>query len=194
MDEEEMALLAEYRRGRVGALEKLVERYRRPLFGFIYKMTEGRGDPEEVFQEVWIRAIRKLDGFHERNMLGWLFRIAHNFVIDEGRRRKPLVPLGDGTVAEDGSYAPEPADRGLGPDGEAAGRDMGARIAQALDRLSTEQKEVFLMRTQAQLPFKDIARIQRVSINTALARMQYALQKLRGELQADYDALEGGSR
>jgi DNA-directed RNA polymerase specialized sigma24 family protein len=39
------------------------------------------------------------------------------------------------------------------------------------------------------LPFKEIARIQRVSINTALARMQYALRKLRTLLKEDYESL-----
>ena len=41
----------------------------------------------------------------------------------------------------------------------------------------------------ADLPFKDIARIQRCSLNTALARMQYALAKLRADLAADYREL-----
>jgi len=45
--------------------------------------------------------------------------------------------------------------------------------------LPPDQREVFLMRVESDLPFKEIARIQKVSINTALARMQYALNKLR---------------
>jgi len=48
---------------------------------------------------------------------------------------------------------------------------------------------VFLMRTEMELPFKEIAGIQDVSINTALARMQYALGKLRPMLREHYRAL-----
>jgi RNA polymerase sigma-70 factor (ECF subfamily) len=58
-----------------------------------------------------------------------------------------------------------------------------------VDALPAEQRAVFLMRTQADVPFKEIARIQKVPINTALARMHYAVQRLRGVLEADYVAL-----
>ena len=60
-----------------------------------------------------------------------------------------------------------------------ADEDLGRRIARAVGSLPMEQKEVFVMRTYAGLPFKQIASVQRVSINTALARMQYAMAKLR---------------
>jgi DNA-directed RNA polymerase specialized sigma24 family protein len=48
------------------------------------------------------------------------------------------------------------------------------------------------MRMDGNLPFKAIARIQETSINTALARMQYALAKLREELKIDYRDIAGG--
>ena len=71
------------------------------------------------------------------------------------------------------------------------GRGCGPRIAAAVAKLPAEQREVFLMRMEGDLPFKEIARIQKVSINTALARMQYALNKLRQDLKSDYADLEG---
>jgi RNA polymerase sigma-70 factor (ECF subfamily) len=76
----------------VAALGHLVEHFRRPLFAFIHNMLQGRGDPEEIFQEVWLRAIRNLPRFKEKNFAGWLFRIAHNLFIDDLRRikRDPL--------------------------------------------------------------------------------------------------------
>ena len=69
---------------------------------------------------------------------------------------------------------------------------MGARIEAAVRSLPQEQREVFLLRTEGDVPFKDIARIQGTSVNTALARMQYALQKLRTELKGDYETLGRG--
>ena len=56
--------------------------------------------------------------------------------------------------------------------------------------LSPEQKEVFLMRMYANASFKEIAKIQKCSINTCLARMQYALTKLRSMLKEEYDELQ----
>ena len=70
-----------------------------------------------------------------------------------------------------------------------ADRDLGQRIESAVRQLPEEQKEVFLMRVRGDLPFKDIAAIQGVSINTALARMQYAIVKLRNALKSEYDTM-----
>lgn len=190
MEPLENTWLAEYRRGDADALGKLVEHYRRPLFGFILKMTEGREDAEEIFQETWFRAIRGLDRYREKRFLSWLFRIAHNLIIDRARRARPTVEpadSADGDPVETRIPAPGP-----GPASEAAGRDLGGRIREAVARLPPEQREVFLMRAEGDLAFKEIARIQETSINTALARMHYAVRKLREELKQDYAAFAGG--
>ena len=89
----DIALIGRYRRGEVRALEQLVEKYRRPLFGFIINMTGSRNEADEVFQEVWFRVIRKLAVYKHKNFLGWLLRIAHNQIIDRARRRKPDMSL-----------------------------------------------------------------------------------------------------
>jgi RNA polymerase sigma-70 factor (ECF subfamily) len=193
MDHPERKWIAEYRRGKVEALAPLVEHFRRPLYGFIVRMTDSVADAEDVFQEVWLRAIRHMDSYHEKSFLSWLFRIAHNLVIDRVRRQKPVVAFpepGFSTVStrwEDRI----PDTRNAAPDQQIAMRDVGPRIATAVARLPTEQRAVFLMRMEGGLPFKEIARIQQVSINTALARMQYALNKLRQDLKSDYRELTG---
>ena len=101
MEEPEKLWLAEYRAGNTSALDKLVEHYRRPLYAFILRMTEGRDDAEEIFQEVWFRAIRHLDSYRQKNFLGWLFRIAHNLVIDTARKQKLEALLGGWNHAQD---------------------------------------------------------------------------------------------
>ena len=90
-DEEAKQWLAEYRSGRTEALGRLVEHYRRPLFAFIYKMTEGGSEADEIFQEVWFRAIKNVERYEDQSFLSWLFRIAHNLIIDRARRKRPTV-------------------------------------------------------------------------------------------------------
>lgn len=194
MDQSVQGWLTEYRQGRVEALGSLVDHFRRPLYAFISRMMEGHVDAEEVFQEVWMRAIQNFSRFDDTNLLSWLFRIAHNLMIDRARKRKPSVAL-DAPRYEDGeSLGQRIAAAGLGPDTLAEGHDLGRRIEAAVLRLPVEQREVFLMRTEADMAFKEIAKMQKVSINTALARMQYALAKLREELHEDYANLGGISR
>lgn len=191
-DEEAKQWLGEYRQGHVEALGKLVEHYRRPLYAFLYKMLEGRpGDADEIFQEVWFRVIKNVDRYEDQSFLSWMFRIAHNLIIDRVRRQRPTIGMDEGR--EEGLALEErlPSPR-LTPDGEAAGRDVGRRIAAAVARLPREQREVFLLRTEADIPFKEIAKMQKTSINTALARMHYAVLKLRDELREDYEGLARG--
>ena len=92
-----------------------------------------------------------------------------------------------GAAAADGApVARLPPAPGLTPAAQATGRDLGQNIVAAVSQLPPEQQEVFWLRMEANLPFREIARIQRCSINTALARMQYALTKLRTQLAPIY--------
>lgn len=190
MEQDDATLLAEYRAGNPEALGALVEKYKRPLFGFIIKFSEGREDADEVFQEVWVRAIKNMNRYRQKNLLSWLFRIAHNLMIDRIRRGKKIISF-DTPVSDDRTPIGEQlaADR-IGPADETGGRELGLRIAAAADDLPPEQREVFWLRMQAGLSFKEIAKIQKCSINTALARMQYALSKLRTELSGEYKELQ----
>ena len=189
MEQPEQVWLAEYRQGRVEALGRLVDHFRRPLYAFISRMMDGHADADEVFQETWLRAIKNLDRFDDEKLLSWLFRIAHNLVIDRSRRAKPTASLDAPVREDDDALGQRLAAAGLTPSAEAGGRDLGVRIADAVARLPAEQRAVFLLRMEGDVPFKEIAKLQKVSINTALARMQYALAKLREELRDDYRSL-----
>lgn len=190
MDDEDAKLLAAYRRGDAEALGRLVDKYKRPLFGFLVRFAANPGEADEWFQETWVRAIQHMNYFRQKNLLGWLFKIAHNLIIDQSRRRKPAASLDAPMIADGAPLADSIAAEALSPAAEAAGRDLGRQIEAAAARLPAEQREVFWLRMDAGLPFKEIARIQRCSINTALARMQYALDKLRAILGPAYRELQ----
>jgi RNA polymerase sigma-70 factor (ECF subfamily) len=180
-DRSDEDLIEDYNGGNAGALDILVERYKKPLHGFVLRMTKCHAEADEVFQETWIRVMTKSQGFRKGSFKGWLFRIAHNLVIDWNRRDwkqvsmdAPLGGYGDEATLRDRLQSPDE-----GPAHRAGNRDVGKAIEQALARLPDEQREVFMLRMEADMAFKDIAKLQGVSLNTALSRMQYALAKLR---------------
>lgn len=193
MDEEDAQLLAQYRRGDTEALGRLVIKYRQPLFGFLARFARHAGEADDWFQETWVRAIRNMNRFQQNNFRGWLFRIGYHLMIDSTRRRQPELSL-DATGAHGApplrDALPAP---GLTPAAQISGRDLGQRIVRAVAQLPHKQQEVFWLRMQADLPFREIARIQHCSINTALARMQYALTKLRTQLAPLYQEWQENS-
>ena len=193
MSQEEQEWLSQYRRGDIEALGKLVEHTRRPLYGFIYKMTDRKSDADEIFQETWIRAIKHIESYRHKSFMSWLFRISRNLIIDRARKMKRIVELPSNDENVDDPIENRLAAKGIGPSGLAEGRDLGDRIKVAVARLPADQREVFLMRMDGDLPFKEIATIQGTSINTSLARMQYALSKLREVLKDEYEEFVGGA-
>ena len=193
MEVKDKELVDQYRHGHVQAMEALVERYRRMLFGFILNRVGDSDESDEIFQETWFRVIRKIDTYRERNFAGWLVRIARNVTIDRIRRRKPNLSL-DAQPEGGRSLAELIPANDPGARNQLQASQLGQAIAQAVAGLPDEQKEVFLMRVEANLSFKEISRAQGVSINTALARMQYALAKLRPLLKEEYRELTAASR
>ena len=192
-DQPEKKWLSAYKNGDTAALGLLVEHFRKPLFAYIYNMLQGRGDAEEIYQDVWLRVIKNIGKYREKNFAGWLFRIAHNLYVDQVRKKSHVAhPIVQDVNNEDAPMIERHPSKKLTPDRQVEAKDLGIRILAAVAKLPDDQREVFMMRTEADIPFKEIAKIQKTSLNTALARMHYALQKMRPLLQEDYDSLGGG--
>jgi RNA polymerase sigma-70 factor, ECF subfamily len=192
MDHTDIECINAYLSGDSNALEPLVEKYKRPLYSFILKMTEGHEDTDEIFQETWFRALKNIHKFRHKNFLNWLFRIAHNLVIDRARRNKKNVSMQTSFGGDDGDSTLEDqiAAPGISPAEESGGTMLGKQIEDAVKTLTADQKEVFLLRMYGNTSFKEIAKLQKCSINTCLARMQYALGKLRSILKEEYEELQ----
>jgi RNA polymerase sigma-70 factor (ECF subfamily) len=184
--------LSQYRHGDTEALGRIVDHTRKPLYRFIYGMVHDPHRAEDVFQDVWLRAVKGLHRYQSDKLLSWLYRIAKNRVIDLSRKKQADVSLQQPVGGADTSATIETfvAGNGPGPERQLGNRELAERICRAVDQLPDDQREVYLLRTEAVMPFKDIAVHQDVSINTALARMQYALRKLREELADDYNQLQ----
>ncbi len=184
-------LLDRYKSGDTDALTLLVERYRRQLFSFILRMSASAADADEIFQEVWLRIIRKAGSYRRDCFRGWMYKIAHNLLIDHSRRRPmTIVPSMPGEDTQQGFRVDRIPARERSPAADAQGNEMQAVIGQALLKLSAEQREVFLMRVEGDIPFREIARAQGVPINTALARMHYAVCRLRKLLHEERKTME----
>ncbi len=160
------------------AFKELVERFRRPLFGFLRNLA-GPQAAEDIFQEVFVRVLRSASGYEARGKpQSWLFRIANNLALDHiaKEKRRPSIPLE--------ALPSEPAAGGT-PLSELERGEACQRLRAALESLPLEQRQVFLMREISGMSFKEVSEALGIPLGTALSRMNYALKKLKKVLGGD---------
>jgi len=155
------------------AFRELCNRSKRQVFSFILRMVRDRELAEDLTQDTFLSAIKAADQFdNKRKFLSWLFGIAHKRTIDHFRRKKVMAAHKDKEEALMGSHFDT-------PDVETDNAHMRAILSDAIETLSPDQREVFLMREMGGVPFKEIAEIMDCTLNTALGRMRLALANIR---------------
>ena len=185
-------LLAAFQQGDAGAFERLLRRHRGPLFTFLLRMLGDKARAEDLTQETFLRLIKGAGAWRESaRFKTWLYTIARNLCVDAGRRDKfrraeSLDAQGPGTDGEgDGPPLVEQlAGDAAAPDRSAGNARLRPVLLHALASLPHEQREVFVLREQAGLPFREIAAMLELNENTVKSRMRYALEGLRKQLEA----------
>ena len=180
-------LLAAYQQGDPEAFESLLRRYRAPLFTFLLRMLGDRERAEDLAQETFLRIVKGAAGWeHRARFQTWLFTIARNLCVDQSRRDR--FRRADSLDAEGKDGEPPMVESmpgpGIDPERGAASARVRPLLQKALLSLPAEQREVFILREQAGVPFREIAEMIGVNENTVKSRMRYALEALRKTLVA----------
>jgi RNA polymerase sigma-70 factor (ECF subfamily) len=113
----------------------------------------------------------------------WLYRIAHNRLIDHWRTigQVELVTAGADEEDED-PLAAIPAARDSEPDAQASARERSERLRAACAALPAMQREAFLLHQEGGLELAEIAELTGTGVETVKSRIRYAVAKLRLEL------------
>ncbi len=172
-------LIAEYLEGNEKAFEELLSRHKDKIYTSIYLFVKDHSLAEDIFQEVFIKIIdtlRKGKYNHEGKFLQWALRISYNMCVDYFRRtrRRPKVSPTETFDIFDVLQNPD-----LNAEQSIIKSQTHQKIRNLVDMLPPEQREVVILRHYADMSFKEIAQLTRVSINTALGRMRYALINIR---------------
>ena len=183
-------LVSLYIKGNEEALSVLIDRYKSRIFTTIYFIVKDKYIAEDLLQDVFIKTIKtiKCGKYNEQGkFLPWILRVAHNQAIDHFRKEKrnPRITLQDGSdvfnclkFSEDFT---EPNN---------LTKKTVQYIKKIIYELPDKQREVLVMRHYMQMSFQEIAESTKVSINTALGRMRYALISLRKKIKTKKIAYE----
>lgn len=172
-------LIQQYLNGNERAFEVLLNRHKTKIFTSIYLFTRDNEVAEDIFQEVFIKIIdtlRKGKYNHEGKFLQWALRIAYNMCVDQFRRSKRQTQVSPSETFDVLNVIQSSDDNMEQTMIKVQGTN---RIQALVDQLPPEQREVVILRHYADMSFKEISQLTRVSINTALGRMRYALINLR---------------
>ncbi len=181
-------LIDRFLKDELPAFEALYDRYRKQLYSYLHGLLPGQHAlVDEIFQQTWIRVINQLSGYrHNQKFLAWIIRISHNLAIDHFRRTRH-----EETCDFEGDRNPLFSEEKYEPWRKIDGEELSAVLEKCIRQLPPDQREVFLLR-QEDIGFKEIAEIQKCSINTVLGRMQYAIRNLQKYL-SEYKIAKGNS-
>ena len=172
-------LIQLYLNGDERSFEELLNRHQQKIYTSIYLFVKDQNQAEDIFQEVFIKIIdtlRKGKYNHEGKFGQWAMRISYNLCVDYFRRskRRPQVqPTEEFDIFEVLRLADDNAEQRI------MRSQTHEKVRKLVDMLPPEQREVVILRHYADMSFKEIAKLTRVSINTALGRMRYALINIR---------------
>lgn len=167
------------RMGDLSELEQVVTEafvaLRDPIYRYVFSAVGNPGDAEDIAQEAFIRLFRDLRRGHAiENVRAWLFRVAHNLVIDFGRRS----PRPESLDAPDYQYVAE-ALSDPGPNAEERIVDRASR-QRLLRRLTLHERQCMELRAEGLL-YREIAEVLGVRIPTVQTTLDRAIKKIVGQ-------------
>jgi RNA polymerase sigma-70 factor (ECF subfamily) len=172
-------------RGDQRAFRELVERYKKKVYYLALDMAGNPVDAEDISQEVFLKVYRSFATFRKGARLGsWLYRVTYNASIDHLRRKGAAPePVADDVLeylSRDGAALPGRS--AVDPAAAAESSQLQERIARALEKVSPQEKAVFLLRHYEDLMLKDIAASLGLSLGSVKSYLFRAVRKLQREL------------
>ncbi len=176
-------LLQAYNAGNESAFEVLLRRHKSRVYSYIVYNVKDKDAASDIFQETFFKVIntlKKRKYNEEGKFLPWVFRIAHNLIMDHFRRdkRMPMFEACDNGSDTFDIFDVLPCNSPT-IEQKMVKKQILQDVKKMIQFLPDDQKEVLILRLYYQLSFKEISEKTNVSINTSLGRMRYALINLR---------------
>ena len=184
---DDAAIMLELRAGNMAGFDYLIQKYRKPIIHFMYRMVHNQAIAEELAQEVFLRIYRSRETYRaEARFSTWLYRIATNLGVNHARdtrheRAASTIYL-DETDSETGT-TPDVADST--PDAEARllRQERLNAIRQHVLALPERQRMAVLMHKYQGLDYKQIGDVLKLSESATKSLLFRAYQTLREKLK-----------
>ncbi len=180
MQIEDRQLVRRVLAGETDDFRVLVERYQQAIFRFACGLLGNREDAQDVAQEAFLAAYVNLSGYDSSRAAfsTWLFTIARNRSINLLKRNRPFA-LQEPDAIQTRTLA-DPVGR----------QELSQQLDHALAALPVEQRSAFVLAEIEELPYAEIARIEKTTLGTVKSRIYRAKQRLQSLLESVIRELE----
>ncbi|WP_263381111.1 RNA polymerase sigma factor [Granulicella paludicola] len=163
-------------------MDRLIETYQHRLMRYLIFLTNKREVAEDLFQEVWIRVLRRGSQYNgEARFDTWIFTIARNLVIDLSRKRT-MASLDEMREGGEDERPFEIAEDTPSPLQQFEGRENAQEVATVLLTLEPSYREVLTLRFHEEMSLEEIASVTRAPLSTVKSRLYRGLAALKPEL------------
>ncbi len=170
-----------------GAFDYLVEKYRRPMISFMYRMTHNQAVAEELAQEVFLRVYRSRQSYAaSAKFTTWLYRIATNLAVNHARDTKHERPENIVNIDEpdtDTGLTVDVPDGNLNAEQTILRRERLAAIRRQVEALPERQRMAVVMHKYQNMDYKQIAAVLKLSESATKSLLFRAYETLRETLK-----------
>lgn len=174
-------LVIQAKEGKDKAFERLFDMFQKDVFRMVYYRTRSQQDAEDLTQEIFIRAYKKISELKEAGRFRtWLFSIAVNRVRDF-YRKQGIENLFSLSTSQDDTLAGPSTQKfdSPAPLENLMRQDFWKQVEKFLGHLSKMEKEVFLLRFLDQLTLTEISQVLTKSESTVKTHLYRALVKFK---------------
>jgi RNA polymerase sigma-70 factor, ECF subfamily len=185
---DDAAIMLELSAGNMAGFDYLIQKYRKPIVHFMYRMVHNQAVAEELAQEVFLRVYRSRETYRaEARFSTWLYRIATNLGVNHARdtrheRAASTIYL-DEVDSETGT-TPDVADSTPGAESDMLRRERLESIRQHVLALPERQRMAVLMHKYQGMDYKQIGDVLKLSESATKSLLFRAYQTLRGKLKS----------
>jgi RNA polymerase sigma-70 factor (ECF subfamily) len=163
-------------------LDQLIDTYQHRLMRYLMFLTNKREVAEDLFQEVWIRVLRRGSQYNGKARFDtWMFTIARNLVIDLSRKRT-MASLDEMREGGDDERPFEIAEDSPSPLEQFECRENAEEVATVLQTLEPSYREVLTLRFHEEMSLEEIASLTQAPLSTVKSRLYRGLAALKPEL------------
>ena len=173
--------------GDESAFAYLVQKYRRPMVGFLYRLCHNPAAAEELAQEVFLRVYRSRSNYEASAKFStWIYRIATNLAVNfarDTRHERPEVTVRLDEPDQETGTTPDLADDVLTVEEQMLKRERLAAIRSKVNALPERQRMAVIMHKYQQMDYRQIADVLKLSESATKSLLFRAYETLREQLK-----------